>query len=310
MTTVVKFDLASYSVSADTEALISKELKPFTESLDMWRKQAESITVKDASDKDGMKFARELRLTIRPKRTAVEEVRKRLKADSLAFGRAVDGVAKDIMGAMQEIEADLQQKEDFAKIEEEKREKALETSRLAVLAEYGEYSFLTDLGKWTQDRFEAYLVDQKAILEVRLAREAQEEAERIAKENEAETLRAEMDRIKKEADARQADLEAELQKQKAETDRLALEQSKAKARERLRIQEEEKQKSLAESIAKAAERRAAAAPDKDKLMAVRKAFEDVVLPEVKSDGAKSVMNNISVLKQKLLTYIDQKVAEL
>lgn len=304
------FDLTPYGVGKDTEILLSKELLPFTESLEMWKKQAASITVSDASQTDMMKHARELRLTIRPKRTAVEEVRKRLKADSLAYGRAVDGVAKTIMEEMQKIESDLQQKEDFKKIEEEKIEKSLETSRMAVLAEYGEYSFLTDLGKWTQDRFEAYLEDQKAILAVRLKKEKEEREEAELKAKEAEILRAENERIQREAKAQADAMAEELRKARAEHDRLLLEKTKAEAQARLKAQEEERRIAGEEAVRKAAERKAASAPDKDKLIALSKTLSELDLPVMSSEPGKQIMGNISNLRGKLVAYIQEKIISL
>jgi hypothetical protein len=95
-------------------------------------------------DKDGYeKVSKALRFMV-SKRVAVEDKRKELKADSLAFGRAVDGRAKEITSMLHPIEEHLKNEKqkiddyhEMIKIKEEEEKKAKLDKRNKRLNEVG-----------------------------------------------------------------------------------------------------------------------------------------------------------------------------
>lgn len=303
-------DLAPYGVGKDTETLLTKELAPFAEPIAKWRGIAESIVITDESQLPEMKKARELRLEIRGKRTAVEKIRKELKDESLRYGRAVDGVAKTIMEAMSSIESDLTEKERFAEIQQEKREKEIESSRFALLSELGEYSFLTDLGKWTEDRFNAYLDDQKALVAVRREQERKAAEEEAARLNEAKLLREENERIQAEAKAEAARLHAELDAERKRVVEIERQRSLEEAQARAAKAADEEAVRKAEAKRLAEEKKAAAAPDKEKLLAFAASLSGIEIPTMSTEDGIRISEAIGVMIGKMVNYVNEHASAL
>ena len=99
---------------------IKKELKKFDEvvpAIEELKKEFLPLKIASIEDKEGYNLvSKSLRFVI-GKRTAIEDKRKELKADSLAFGRAVDAKAKEITEMLSPIEEHL--KSEKAKIDAE-----------------------------------------------------------------------------------------------------------------------------------------------------------------------------------------------
>lgn len=99
---------------------IKKELKKFDEvvpAIEELKKEFLPLKIVSIEDKEGYNLvSKSLRFVI-SKRTAIEDKRKELKADSLAFGRAVDAKAKEITEMLSPIEEHL--KSEKAKIDAE-----------------------------------------------------------------------------------------------------------------------------------------------------------------------------------------------
>lgn len=122
------------NIPTSFDQLIQKELTKFDVVVPKVAElSAEFMPLKIASleDKDGYnEVSKALRFVI-SKRTAVEEKRKELKADSLAFGRAVDARAKEITAMLSPIEDHLKSEkqriddeiENMKRLEEEAKEK-------------------------------------------------------------------------------------------------------------------------------------------------------------------------------------------
>ena len=112
--------------------IISTELTKFDEVVPAVNELAKKflpLKISSVDDKEGYaEVAKALRFIV-SKRTAVEEKRKELKADSLTFGRAVDSRAKEITAMLEPIESHL--KNEKARIDEEKEKiaKAIEQER-------------------------------------------------------------------------------------------------------------------------------------------------------------------------------------
>lgn len=195
--------------------------------------------------------------------------------------------------------------------------------------------FFAGIEKAHNDRIEA---EKKAEAE-RIAKEKAEaeERERIRKEN--EQLKAEADRKEKELAAERAKAEAEkkaiedkARKEKEEADKkLKAEQQKAreaadkaaaekakleaaikaKADAEFKAQKEKEAKELADAKAKAeSERKAKNAPEKTKLLSFAEKLKGIERPEIQSEDATKIMQNVDVLIDKIVNYITENASKL
>lgn len=188
--------------------IIMDQFQRFFIVADEWEQVARSIQVTDAGQTDKMALARKGRLLLREKRIDIENTRKRLKEQALREGKAIDGIANVLKAIIVPLEEHLDKQEHFVEI------KAQEAA----------------------DR-EAARIRQEAA--DKLAAE-----EQAAREEQAR-IRAENERLKKEAEEREA--AAMLERQKAAAEKRRLEE--AAARERAKAA-----KAAAEQKAKAEER--------------------------------------------------------
>lgn len=241
--------------------------------------QSAALSVVDINDKKGIAAVRESRLELKRLRGSIETRRKELKAESLEYGRKVDGIAKELTAIIEPEEKRLQHEEDIVKREEERlaredaeRKRAILRARLAALAECGCNPMASEVEALTQVAFEALLADKQREKAERDARIAEEkaESERIAAAQKAEAERLEAARAKLEeqrleqeriaAEQRRV-AEERMAKERAEIDRIKAEQAAAQAKidaENKRIADElaerERQAELAKATAAAAEK--------------------------------------------------------
>lgn len=189
-----------------------------------WETKAKTIVVTKESQTADMKMARVGRLELREKRLAIENARKELKEQSLREGKAIDGIANVLKALIVPIEEYLEKQEKFVEIQEEKKREAI---RIEV-----EKKIEADRLKAEQDALEEQL-------------RIKAENERLKQEAEAKEKALQVERAKVEAER----LEAE-RKAKAEQDRLKQEAEAILAEER-KIAEakrkEEQEKAFAES---------------------------------------------------------------
>lgn len=168
----------------------------------------------------------------------------------------------------------------------------------------------------------------------RLQKEAKEREEQLAKER--EELERQLAKERKEAEEKRieadkiARAERELIEEKARKEREEL-QEKNRIAEELARKEREKQAEILKKereciereieakkeeearIAKAnelAKKKAAAAPDKDKLTALIKLIEDIEMPIMATDEANLILQSVDQLLGKVCTFIEQKRDEL
>jgi hypothetical protein len=148
---------------------------------------------------------------------------------------------------------------------------------------------------------EAKIQHERDVAE-RAAARAKAEAvarERALKAEQQAKLKAEREAREREAAKVKAAADAKLQKEREEREKLAAQikaQEQAKAKEEKRLADEEK--------------KAARAPDKQKLLALADQLEDYVLPEMKSDDTKAIASNVSALLGKIVLFIRTKSKEL
>jgi hypothetical protein len=183
---------------------------------------------------DNLDEGKEARKAVRDVRLAVEERRKELKADALAYGKAVDGKAKEIQAKIAKVEEPLAEQLDAIanaeKLAEEKRVATIE-SYLGVLRAYGletEDKTLAELQAWQEQLNELEITEE-------IYQEFREQAVGAKAESESR-LRIAITR-KQAAEEEAARLEEQrlIQAQEAENlaaERAKLEEAQAKLRER------------------------------------------------------------------------------
>ena len=205
----------------------------------------------------------------------------------------------------QQKQIEEQQKAEAERIERERKEKLFadrraKTIRLVNFIEnYEEVQF----GELSEDEFMQIV---NSAIEKRTAHEA--EQERIKKELEEKEAALQAERKKREAEAAEAAKRAAEEKKKADEEAAAL-------REKIAEQERaEKQRKEAEEAAKkkAAEsaKKAAAAPDREKLLKFADLVDGISVPELSSREATEIATNARVLLDKVVAYINSKVAAL
>ena len=245
---------------------------------EQWAEMAKTISVTDVTQVREMKLARETRLALREIRIKAENARKTLKADALATGKAIDGIANVLKALVVPLETRLQEQEDFAKLYEADQARQLHEKRFLILERFSDVIELTqmDLAAMPEEQFDA-MIDGLNAERAKIQHEA-EEAERIEREAEeaakqkaieAEKLRqAELAEAKAQADKeRAARIKAEkiaaAERAEREKEREAA-QRKANA-EAARIEAEIKK--VAAQAARDAEtqKQRALAPDREKL---------------------------------------------
>lgn len=163
-----------------------------------------------------------------------------------------------------------------------------------------------------------YLLEQektKAEIE-RLRKEAEEKELALQKERETAALAAR--ELKAKADA-EAKIQAEiLAKQKADADaKLKAEQEKAKAaaeaaaKEKAKLEAELKAKADAEEKERkaklAAEKKAAAAPDKEKIIVLRDMLNSIKMPVMSTVEAKQIIVDVTIFMKKVEAFINTKI---
>jgi membrane protein involved in colicin uptake len=176
------------------------------------------------------------------------------------------------------------------------------------------------------------LNNEKLAYEGRIQAEKDAEAQRQAKikadVEEADRIRKENEKLKKEAEEtkRLAAIEAdkkekELQKERAEqqkkldAERKAREaiEAKIKADKEAQAQKEAAEKAQAEAIKQANEeaaRKKLLAPDKEKLMELAQLIDQVIMPAVSSNEANSVIRATESMLTKVTIYIREKAKSL
>jgi hypothetical protein len=241
------FEIVPADLGLDLTAKNSLELafQGFFATAAEWKEKAALIT--------DPKEARSARLEMKNLRVAVEKKHKEMKADSLLFGRAVDGAKNIFLAMATPIERDL---DDIEKAEERAaaaRIAALQQERMDILETIDYETHGINLGMMREDAWHTYLTQAKDAYQARKDREqkAKEEAEAAAKKEaeEREAQRRENIRLKAEAEAREKEL--------AEERRVAAEKEAAAAKERARLEAiAQAEREKAEAERKAAEEKA------------------------------------------------------
>lgn len=311
--------------------------------------QIYAIVIKKELTPELLKEARELRLKIRDNRTkGIEVWHKTTKDYFLKGGQFVDAIKRKENVVNELMEAKLSEIEKHFENIEAERIKALHTERAEKLRPFGYEIGATNFGLMDDNMFNAILVGAEKTHKDKLELEAKIEADRIEKERleaeEREKQRIENERLKAENEAKEkqlaaerieaekkqaelkskadaelaeqkriADIEAKKQAdiiaaQKLESDKLAAE-LKAKAD----AEAKEKQAKIDEENKRIAdEKKAAKQPDKEKLRSVAMQVNELknILPEMKTEEGKKVLESIKGLLDKVIFYTKEQTEKL
>ena len=151
------------------------------------REEYMALTVTGPQDQDGYRSAEVALKKVVRMRTSVEKKRKELKADSVRYGKAVDGEARRIRELIEPIEEHLKKQCDIVRLEEARQQVAAENARrdevngwVRELSELGCPFDLPALQRMTPEEFGFVRLSAKKRF-----------AEQQAEQQELEELRAE-----------------------------------------------------------------------------------------------------------------------
>lgn len=303
-----------------------------------WTRRAREIRVTSLDQKREMKLARESRLAVRDIRINAEHARKRLKADIVRRGKAIDGAANVIKDLLEPIEIHLLEQETFAERHEQARKSALRAAREEALRALGtDPAPFANLGETDEETWLSTLQAAKDAHAARLeaAREAEAvrvEAERIvAEKREAARVAAARERADRELAARareeelarvRAEQEAERAKaaaERAEADRVlaaeraAAEQARAEreraeaelAAQRARADAERRAEEERQAAAAAEARAAELAPDREKLLALARALRALPVPELASEAGQAARPKVLEQLDRMARWVER-----
>ena len=286
------------------------------------------LVITDLEDVEQFKQVKEARLIVKGKRCAVENERKKLKSDALAWGKKVDGRAKEIFALIEPIETHLA-KEEQKVLDEQKRlaeEQAMEEAervdkRVADLLAVGVTMPRIDVALMDDDEYQCLLGDktfefeerQKALAEAKAAEEkrlADEKAEREAEAKRLAKQKAEQDKIAADLKKQQDELEAKYKEMRAEKIRAEAER-RLEIDAKAKVEQEAKEASDREMAAKEAEeRRFALLPDKERLTEWVNSFELPSEPELDHSNAVDILTSAVEGINDVLGRMQNRIEEL
>lgn len=271
----------------EADALVlERSFTPFFQEAQSLKTIAESIVVTDVGQTDLIERARAMRIKMKGIRTSTEYVRKELKAESLRRGKAIDGMANIIKFLIEPIEEHLEKQENFVVLQQQAKIDAVKAKRVEELGKHGvDATLYPDLGNMPDDLYEKLL--QGAELSFRLKKEAEEKLKQ-EQEEKAKAEAAERERIR---------LENIALKEKADKERIAREAAEKELKDREAAEEKERKRVEKEA------KKAAAAPDKEKLLHLAIAIDNIILPETKTAEAGALLESVRNLLMKTTKFI-------
>jgi len=289
---------------------ILQQFNEFSVIAEEWETRAKQIVVKEEYDTDTMKLAKEGRLFLVKKRGDIERVRKQLKEQSLREGQTIDAVARGLKLLIEPIEEYLESQEKYADLLEQKRKEERKIKRLELLKPFEEtenfFSLNHDLLNMSDEAFNNLFSGTKLNYKAKKEAERKAEKERIAKEKaeaeEREKMKLENEKLKAEAIER----ERLLAEQKAKSQAIEKELKQKKEAEEIRLAQIEKDKK-AELLA---EKKIARQPYKKKLESFAGFIQAIEMPELKSEEAKKIVEDVQTLLNKITDFIYSKTESL
>lgn len=277
---------------AATQRLVTAFAPVFAQARDaLAGAQGVAESVKDATCVTEIRKSRACRLALRAVRIDCENIHKEQKQDALRYGRAVDGFRNILLADIEPVETALEAAENTAERAEAARKTALRAIRETELKPWLETPILINLGELAEEYYAAMLADAKLLRAAKLGAAAKAEAERLAREQAEREDRAR-------AAAENARLKAEAEEAEAERKRIESEHATARRNfdaEAAKLRGELEARAKAETQAKAeaeaeeharirGERKAANAPDRQKLDAFAATLFALPMPAFKTAG--------------------------
>ena len=262
------------------------------------------LTIAGVSDTVGLATVHAARMEVKNTRVEVEKRRKELKADAIAWGKAVDTEANRIKAKLQPIEDHLKAEEDRVKAEKdrikrerERREQERVQARVDAFLALEVHIPFAEAAELTEEEYLSKLDEAKSEFEAEQARREEEEQRR--KEKEAEDQK----RFKEE----RARLAAE--QKRLDDERKVLEAERQRLREATPEPptEPEAVDTLPESDANMT---AHWGTDTHRLNAYADSLLDVRKPELDSDEARAVLTAAEKKLKTLTRYIIKQAAAL
>lgn len=279
------------AVQNQEQQLMADHFATFEAQANEWMDKAKTIQVTDIAQTEEMQQAREARLALRGVRLAIAEKHKMLKEDALRYGQTLDKIKRTLTGLIEPIEEHLEKQEKFAEAQEAKRKKELFAKRADRLKQYMPENDINmlPLAEMSEEAFNnmfdgaAMAAENKKKQEELAAKKAQEEAEE-----------------KKRLEAENKKLNAKLEKEREEKERIEAEA------EAMRQKEEQRKRDEAN-----AKRRAARAPDKEKLEALKnKLYALAGEFKMSTEEGEAVMADVRTLIGKIVAHINKKAENL
>lgn len=324
--TVIITDLTSVVKTNNLNGAIANELQssftPFFEQAAEWRDKAAAIKVTSLAQTAEMRKAREARLALKEIRVNTEKTRVKLKEDSLRTGKAIDGMANVIKFLVEPIEKHLEDQEKYAdRLREQQQAEQREAREIEAGNLIDFFPQTIDLGTISDEEFAKLLhfaqYNAKKDAEERLERERVEREEKEAAELAA--MQAENERLKAEAQEREAAMQAEraereraqqeyeatLQAQRAEADRLRQEVERKEREALAKFQENERAERERLKADADAKKAASEAPDKAKLLRYADHLLQVEIPKIQSEELNKKLDDAKRLIRKAIELITE-----
>lgn len=293
-TELVKVDPQEFGLEVSKASKIEQSFAPIIVERDALIKVYENILTQEITP-ETCKAAKELRLKLVKVRTSTDKVHRAEKAFFLAAGKFVDAWKNKTNTVTSEMETKLSEIENYYVELERKRIEELEAERNKIVSELTETP-AANLGLMEQSVFDSYVTGLKVQKESaeKAEREAEEERQRVEKENALHHARKEdvlhlwnfMDDDVKALHFGQftaeewGKLTTALNEKKAAYDK---EQAKIKAEnERLRKEAEEKERLAKIEREKAEKKAAEEKAEQDRLLAIERKKQEELQAELKA----------------------------
>ena len=303
-------------VNPQSEIIINKFMPVFMEAKTQIELSVD-IKVTDISQVEDMRKAKEIRLALKRIRNNADSIREELKAESLKYGNAVQGVFNLIKDAIKPVEERLEESEKFKERLEEEKAKTIKAERINLLSQYVEDWTVYSLDGMNEEVFTNLLSGAKTVWESKQAEIKKTEDERLAKikedNKENERVRIENAKLLKEKESRDAEQKKiddahkkELEKERALQKELADKLKKKNDAESKRIQDRDNE--IAENAEK--ERQSKLAPEKDKLVDYAEMIKNIKSPEDLSKAGLEIIKGVEAKLLAISQEIKLKIKEL
>jgi len=270
---------------------------------------------------DHARIARENRLKIVKVRTGSESIKDERKKVLLAEGNLIQSAFNLVKDACILTESEYEEIEKHQERVEDQKRAELKSNRIALLEPFETDTEFLPLDIMDEDKFQALLAREKESFEAVKAKREQDEKDRIEAERKAEELRlaeieaekqrqaerdAENERLKKEAEIREAELAKERAEREKQIEAERKEAARIAAEKQAEIEELKKKQDAIDlqienerlsKIAEQEEKEAAAkallkAPDQEKVKAFFVQFTALQFPELQSEAGKRMEANV------------------